>query len=109
MAAAFTKTPELILDDDESKPLAGAVAELAKHYDIPGLDAKAMAWVGLIMVSSRIYAPRFIMISGRLKTEAMERRKSKPTLAVDNTVNQSPEPDLFGGLPFDPLNPPNIN
>lgn len=112
MTAAFTQTPELALEADESKPLAEAVAELAKHYDIPGLDAKAMAWVGLVMVAGKIYVPRAILIKARLDEEARSKPKARPTIAVDNTKERREEKPaettVFDGLHFDPLNPPII-
>lgn len=105
MMAAFTNTPELMLDADESKPLAQAVAEVAKHYDIPGLDAVVVAWVGLIMVCGKTYVPRAILINKRMKEEARP-KTNKPKLQVDNT--RSPPQEQQSGefkMPFDPLNP----
>lgn len=74
LAAVALKTPELALDESESRPLAEAVAEVSKHYDIPGLSDKAIAWVGLVIVAGKLYAPRYVLVSQRLKAESAERR-----------------------------------
>ncbi len=85
-----------MLEPDESKPLAQAVSELAKHYDIPGLDAKAMAWAGLIMVAGKVYVPRAVLIKQRID----ENKKSrKPNNVVPIREAQQPQE-------IDPLNPP---
>ena len=111
LLAAATKADELVLEPDESKPLAEAIAELTKHYDIPGLDAKAMAWVGLIMVAGKVYVPRAMLIKARLDEEAEIKTPPKPSIVVDNTkekkdaATRGVEAD---GFYFDPLNPPTM-
>lgn len=57
MAAAATGIDELALDDAESKLLSEAVTEVASHYNTI-IDPKIVAWVGLIGVCGKIYAPR---------------------------------------------------
>jgi len=74
MLALATKTPELALEDDESKPLAQAVAEVAKHYDIPAISDVAIAWAGLIMVCGKTYGPRYVLVTQRLKEERAEKK-----------------------------------
>lgn len=109
LLAAATRTPELVLEADESKPLAVAVAELAKHYDLPGLDAKTTAWVGLIMVCGQVYVPRAVMIKQRLDAEAKERKpsnvvqlpKQEPQKQRQTKQSSKQQPQEI-----DPLSPP---
>lgn len=109
LLAAMTKTPELALDSDESKPLAVAVSEVAKHYDIPGLDAKTVAWMGLIMVAGKIYVPRVMLVQQRLEREKQERKPSNVVKLVEpeqpKPVKQ-PKSKQPPQQEIDPLNPP---
>lgn len=74
MAAKALKLDELKLDSEESKVLAGAIQNVASHYDyIP--DAKVVAWVGLIGTVGAIYGPRIVAIKVR---KATAKRGGKP-------------------------------
>lgn len=109
MVAAFTKTPEMVLESDESKPLAIAVADVAKHYDIPGVDAVVVAWVGLIMVAGKVYVPRYLLVKHRLDQEAKQnRRPATPTLAVNNDAPATSDPAPEYRPFFDILDPPSF-
>lgn len=83
MIAAFVKAPELALEKDESKPYAEAVAEVAKHYDIPEVADVTMAWIGLAMVMGTIYGPRYILIQQRLRGERAKPVNAKPEKVVN--------------------------
>lgn len=73
MLALSLKAPEMLLDADESKPYAKALAEVASYYDMPNVTGEAIAWIGLCMVMGKIYAPRVVMIGERLRSD-----KAKP-------------------------------
>jgi hypothetical protein len=104
----MTKTPELVLDADESRPLAMAVCEVAKHYDIPGLDEKTTAWVGLIMVCGKIYVPRAVMAKQRIEQERKERKPSNVLTVVPKQENKPSKPPKKAQeqREIDPLAPP---
>lgn len=106
LLAVSTKTPELALEPDESKPLAQAVAEVAKHYDIPGLDAKTVAWMGLIMVAGKIYVPRAVLISQRLEQERKEKKPSNVVKLVEPDKPRKEKKRQEQPVELDPLNPP---
>lgn len=65
MGAAFFALPELELEKREAKALAEAIAEVSKHYNIPGIDPKMAAVVSLIIVAGQIYVPRGFAIVNR--------------------------------------------
>ena len=72
LAFAF-KTPEIALEDDESKPLAEAIAEVAKHYDIPVIAPETVAWISLAVTAGRIYGPKAMLIRERIRAEKAQR------------------------------------
>lgn len=90
MLSVALRTPELKLEDDESKPLAQAVKAVADLYDIPVISEAAIAWIGLITVGSQIYGPRMYMINERLKAERAEKRGSSSTSTRPNGVDPNP-------------------
>lgn len=71
--ASATRTPEMALQDDEAKSLAGATAEVLQQFDIRP-DPRIEAVVGLCIVAGGIYAPRIYMIRERHKEEAAAKR-----------------------------------
>lgn len=96
MLAGVTRVPELKLDDAESKQLASAIAEVAKHYDLTA-DPKMVAWTNLAMTAGAIYGTRMVAIGMRKKTEA---KKSQPKPAPENNVFPFPAgtlPPMDGG------------
>jgi hypothetical protein len=64
--AGATKSPELILTDDESKALAAATANVMQEFDIRP-SPKAEAIVGLVITAGGIYGPRAYFIRERIK------------------------------------------
>lgn len=67
MLAAFLKTPELALDADEAKKLSEAVSTVANLYEVPLLDEKSQAWLGLAMCGGMIYFPRVVAVMNNRK------------------------------------------
>src|SRR5271166_686667 len=68
--AGLTKTPELALTEPEAKQLAVCSANVARHYEIPGLSEVAMDWTYLIVAIVLTYQPRMKAIGRRKKDEA---------------------------------------
>lgn len=67
MMAAFLKTPEFIIDTEESKALSEAISTVAELYPIPLLDEKSQAWIALAMCAGGIYGPRVIAVVNNKK------------------------------------------
>lgn len=62
MGAAFLGVPELLISSEESKSLADAVTTVTELYEVPFLDDKTQAWIGLAVVAGSIYVPRVIAV-----------------------------------------------
>lgn len=77
--AAATKTPELALEDEESRALATATANVLNEFDITP-DPKIQAIVGLIATAGMIYGPRVVLI--RMRKASEEKEAEKPTFAM---------------------------
>lgn len=73
--ASALKTPEIKLEDDESKALAQATARVLEEFDWTP-DPKVQAVVGLIMTAGSIYAPKVYFIRERKKAEKVEREQA---------------------------------
>lgn len=58
MLAAFTQEPTLAITDDESKKLAAAVSRVVELYDVPLLDERSRAWIGLGLAGVEVYGTR---------------------------------------------------
>lgn len=66
--ASATKTPEMVLEEDEAKSLAGATSDVLRQFDIRP-DPKIEALIGLAIVAGGIYGPRVYLIRERHKEE----------------------------------------
>lgn len=66
--ASVSKTPELVLTDDESKALASATATVLEEFDWTP-DPKVQAIVGLITTAGVVYGPKVYFIRERKKAE----------------------------------------
>ena len=71
--AAATKTPELVLDEDEAKGLATATVNVLDQYDIRP-DPKIEAIAALIAVTAATYIPRAAAIKMRREQEKEEKK-----------------------------------
>lgn len=87
--AAATKTPEIELDEDESKQLAKAVSNVMDQFDFAP-DPKVTAIVGLVTTAGVIYAPKIVLIRARNAAEKAERKSSRNPEQLDNP-NENPE------------------
>lgn len=58
MLAAFLKQPNFEITEEESKKLAAAITKVSELYDVPMLDERSKAWLGLGMVGVEVYGTR---------------------------------------------------
>lgn len=77
--AVATRCPEFELDKEESDYLAKASANVLEQFDIAP-DPKTQAIAGLIIALGTVYAPRYIMISARVKSEKKAKQENKATV-----------------------------
>lgn len=81
MLAGITKSPELEFDEEESKRMALAYANVARHYNW-AMSEKTMDWANFTMCIGAIYGSKFMAIKARKSTEP---KKAKP-------VKEAPQP-----------------
>lgn len=93
MAATFLKSPELALQQSEADALAGAIAEVEKHYSV-SLSPETRAWLGLATVGAMIYGPRAYLISKRRKAE---KGPAKPAAIPTPAISPAPKGDAPAG------------
>jgi len=80
MLAGITRVSELEMEQEEASKLAGAMANVARHYDMQA-SAKAMDWTNLIFVAGSLYGTRFAAIRlRRIMEKAEAAEKGDPTL-----------------------------
>jgi hypothetical protein len=91
--AALTSIPEIALDADESKPLAIAVAEVAKHYDIPDVADKTLAWFSLAMVAGPMYMAKAMLARERMRGNKAHNVTETPIAADGEIVPFFKKPD----------------
>lgn len=85
MLAAISRTPEFALSEDESKRMASAAADVAKHYNIAATE-KQMAWLNLAMCGGSIYGPKFFAAKSRMRDEANSRKKPVSPAAPESQI-----------------------
>lgn len=78
--AAATKSPEMMLTEDEAKSLSQATVNVLQHFDISP-DPKIEAIVGLVVTAGTIYGPKLYTINERKKEEREERKETQETYA----------------------------
>lgn len=69
LAAKFSGIEYLKLDKDECDELAKALIQLQTFYPAVDVPAKAMAWMGLLMVVGKVYGPRVILMMDMQKKQ----------------------------------------
>lgn len=91
MLAAFTKSAELLVDEDEAAKLAEATVNVSRHYNV-AMAAKTVDWINFATVAGMIYGTRLVAIRNR---RAGERRATPQTA----NVKAPQEPiDPYAGL-----------
>lgn len=86
MAAAALSVPELQLDQEESRALASAIADVSLHYDA-AISAEMMAWINLAAVGATVYGPRAFVIIQRKREEKKPKAKTVEEVAVSAPAN----------------------
>jgi hypothetical protein len=93
MCASFLHVPELALDENETKLLADAVANVAKHYAILP-DPRMQAWFQLAMIAGPIYGMRFWAIRNKA-----QQRKAQPNGPIRSVPIVQPNIVMPTGAP----------
>jgi hypothetical protein len=94
MGSAMLAEPELIIDSDEAKLLADAIAEVARAYDFTAmLSAKAQAGIDMAIALATVYGGRTLRILAR---------KKRPRASVVNI--QTPQPVNINAVPVPGVN-----
>lgn len=81
MAAAFTKIPELILEEEEANKLGQAMNRVNELYGGMVIPEKWAAWGNLAITAGAIYGPRFVAHNLNAKNE-----KAKQPVTIDAQV-----------------------
>lgn len=81
LSAVLLSTPELELDDEETKKLADAYAEFCVHHEVPVLTPKRMSEIALGAVVCKLYVPRLIAVRNR-KVEERKARNAQKVVSV---------------------------
>jgi hypothetical protein len=84
MLAYLTSIPEFALDEEkqEHEKIARAIARVARHYDIPVLEAKTRDWLMLCKTLGIIYGSRIIAYNLRTRGDAAKTVKPAATIST---------------------------
>lgn len=82
-----TKTPELLLSEDEAKLCTDSYANLARFYPSIGIPEKTAAWLDFLSTFGGIYGSKILAANVRRKGEAK---------------NPAPRPGVIAGKPVTP-------
>lgn len=94
----------LAIDKSEADDVGKAIQGVAKHYDIPGVNAKTVDWIRLARTLGMVYGTRLfaaramrgpkIIVDGVVKVPANGAEKPAHRSAPDGMVWASPGPGL---------------
>lgn len=90
LMALATGIPELQVQPHEAEMLGGAVANVCDEYDL-SLSGKTGALLQLAAAAAMIYAPRFSVITARIK-ENQRKAKPQPPLRVVESGDHADTP-----------------
>lgn len=101
MLATITGNAYVAIEKDESDKLAKAMANVARHYDVPGLSQETLDWIGLIQTAGAIYGSR--IMASRLERAAAKRAepakpKVEPIRAAPSAPQEQAVPAEIPGL-----------
>lgn len=85
MFAALTSIKEAEIDKEEADKLAKGIANVARHYNVPGVAQKTKDWIMLMQTLGVIYVPRAIAFNIRRNAE-----KPRPVPVPAIAVGMSP-------------------
>ncbi len=103
--SALTGVRELAIDVSEAKALAGAAANVARHYDMPELPQKMIDWANLIIACAVVYGPRVVAIKARAPKKVVPIKPENDKVAP-HVIIPSSGPN-FGFSPAGPIAPNN--
>lgn len=94
MGAAYLRVPEIALEREEAKALAQAIAEVSKHYKIPGVSPEHASIASLVFVIFVTYGKRVPAILARRSGVAPAPAPAAPfvTPSSDGSPPVSPVP-----------------
>lgn len=93
--AGFTKSPEMQLDDTESKALSESIVNVMDQFDMSP-DPRIVAVGGLIATASTIYGPRMYMIRERRKEEKNKNSPNDKSAIIESFGEMSPNnPNVY--------------
>jgi hypothetical protein len=87
MGAALLNVPELRLDEDEAKQLAGAMARVQKEFGVAVISPKAAALINMGVVGATIYGPRIVAM-----VNDASKKKTPPEHRGHTVIDQKPQP-----------------
>jgi hypothetical protein len=88
--ASLTGIEQFELEPEESKELAEAIARVQMFYPNSVLSPLAMAWTGLIFVSSKIYGTRMIAYANsKKKKPQVVTIPTPPGTEINTAVNEN--------------------
>lgn len=90
LMALATGIPELQVRPEEAQMLGGAIAAVCEEYDL-SLSGKTGALLQLAAAAAMVYAPRFAVVTQRVKQQQAARQKSG--LRVVGGVDESQAPN----------------
>jgi hypothetical protein len=99
MGAAYFRVPELALEKEEARALAEAIANVQKHYKIPGLreDHAAIAQLCVVLAITEGKRLPYLM--------AAKSKMPRPVVPQKEPLNVTPpEQEWFSAPPAGPLN-----
>ena len=84
MLAAFLKQPTFQITEEESAALAAAITRVSELYEVPMLDERSKAWLGLGMVGVQVYGTRLAAAVVEAKKRPHVVTPIKPAAAAES-------------------------
>jgi hypothetical protein len=103
MLAAILKAPGWAITDAESVKLSDAINTVTALYDVPILDERSRAWLGLAMVGAEVYGTRIATEWIKQQQRAREARAGGVTPIRQPQPQPGPAPV---NNPFEFITPP---
>jgi hypothetical protein len=85
MLAAMAKSPAWAITEEESAKLSAGINKVTALYDLPMMDERGRAWLGLAMVGVEVYGSRI----ATAVIEANKRAKQRP---APTPIKPAPNP-----------------
>jgi len=103
MLAAYTHVPEMALEKDEARAMAEAIANVSKHYKIPGMSPEHAALAQLGFILAVTYGKRIPNVMARRKNGARPASATVARPVSSPETPPTPEPWFSGLQPSDSL------